>query len=62
MGDLKKNWAKYHQGDISPDDMTVTVDQLTDFEERTIERLRAYMKEFYKTQKEKEAAEKKEGD
>ena len=62
LGDLKKNWAKYHQGELSPDDITVTVNQLSDLEERAIERLRAYMKEFYKMQREKETAEKKEGD
>lgn len=62
LGDLKKNWAKYHQGEIFPDDITVTVNKLNDLEKKAIERLRAYMKEFYKMQKQKETAEKKEGD
>ena len=62
MGDLKKNWEKYHQVEMSPEDMDVVENQLTDFEEKTIERLRAYMKIFYKMQKEKETTEKKEDD
>lgn len=62
MGDLKKNWAKYHQGEESPDDAVIDVEILTDHEAKTIECLRMYMKKFYEMQKEKEENNGKEGE